>query len=267
MYDYQFDANGDLIRNAKPWAPTWLRRHLGDEYFQEVRNVDLKSPTAVTLAAVQGLPQVRALSIVDSSRSAGGLVHLRAMTSLREIYLHGTEPLGFGSDLTDADLANLAGLPNLEGLYLRQTRVTDAGLVGLTALPSLSHLSIERAAGVTDRGVIHALTTFPNLSALDLGRTGVTDAALVHLRRKPRFKSLRIQGGIEAGRVTDAGLAELEGQHDLELLWLNGQPITDAGLVHLRGMKKLQNLQLNGTSITDAGLTNLAGLPELEMMR
>src|SRR4051794_4684008 len=37
-YDYEF-VNDKLTPGRQPWGPRWLRRRLGDEYFQEVRSI------------------------------------------------------------------------------------------------------------------------------------------------------------------------------------------------------------------------------------
>src|SRR5262245_9524093 len=39
-YDYEF-VNGKLASGKQPWAPRWLRKALGDEYFQEIQQVSL----------------------------------------------------------------------------------------------------------------------------------------------------------------------------------------------------------------------------------
>jgi hypothetical protein len=39
-YDYEF-VNGKLTPGRSPWAPRWLRKLLGDEFFQNIRQVSL----------------------------------------------------------------------------------------------------------------------------------------------------------------------------------------------------------------------------------
>ena len=64
-------------------------------------------------------------------------------------------------------------------------------------------------------------------------------------------------------KVTDAGLAQLEGLPDLDTLNLGGAKIDGSGLAHLRGSTKLKWLSLECTQVDDAGLANLAGFSEL----
>ena len=65
------------------------------------------------------------------------------------------------------------------------------------------------------------------------------------------------------GKVTDAGLAQLEGLPDLDTLNLGGAKIDGSGVAHLRESKKLKWLSLECTQVDDAGVTNLAGFSEL----
>ena len=50
-------------------------------------------------------------------------------------------------------------------------------------------------------------------------------------------------------QVTDAGLKELAGLTELQLLDLEGTQVTDAGLKELAGLKKLQGLYLYSTQV------------------
>ena len=52
-----------------------------------------------------------------------GLVHLKGLTSLKELRL-----VGFVR-ISDAGLVHLKGMTNLQNLQLLETRITDAGLV------------------------------------------------------------------------------------------------------------------------------------------
>lgn len=67
-------------------------------------------------------------------------------------------------------------------------------------------------------------------------------------------------------RVTDDGLACLDGSTSLQTLNLSGAEISDAGLQHLGGLTNLQTLNLEGTKVTDAGLGQLKGLTKLHTL-
>jgi Flp pilus assembly protein TadD len=65
------------------------------------------------------------------------------------------------------------------------------------------------------------------------------------------------------GKVTDAGLAQLEWLPDLDTLNLGGAKIDGSGLAHLRESKRLKWLSLECTQVDDAGAVNLAGFTDL----
>ena len=58
--------------------------------------------------------------------------------------------------------------------------------------------------------------------------------------------------------VTDAGLVNLQGLHQLEYLKVSGPQITDAGLAHLQGLSHLEGLLLIGTKVTDAATSRIS---------
>ena len=59
-----------------------------------------------------------------------------------------------GSRVTDAGLIHLAGLTQLEELWLQKTRITDDGLAHLAQLTSLKELWLLETR-ITDAGVAH----------------------------------------------------------------------------------------------------------------
>ena len=75
--------------------------------------------------------QLKNFELRDSQVTDAGLVHLKGLTKLRELYLDETK-------VTDAGLEHLAGLTNLQkGLNLTLTQITDAGVAELQkALPN-----------------------------------------------------------------------------------------------------------------------------------
>ena len=66
---------------------------------------------------------------------------------------------------------------------------------------------------------------------------------------------------MRGARTTDAGLREIAGLKDLEVLMIDSAPITDDGLKVLGGFKSLRVLYLNSPRIHGEGFRHLAGLP------
>jgi YHS domain-containing protein/uncharacterized membrane protein len=89
----------------------------------------------------------------------------------------------------DAELAQLGPLAaNIAVLNLAGTKVTDAGLAELARMPNLQRLRLERTA-VTDAGLAH-LANHQKLEYLNLWGTGISDAGLEPLTRLPSLRQL-----------------------------------------------------------------------------
>ena len=152
--------------------------------------------------------------------------------------------------MTDAGLARLGGLVELEVLWCGNAEVTDAGLASLVKLKKLDVLELNGNPGVTDEGVRFLSENLPGLKHLLVSRTGVTDAGLDYLNGFTGLEGLQVEG--QGAKITNAGLARLAGLVHLEVLNAGRSGVTDNGLGHLQGLRKLRWLNLNGTAIGDA---------------
>ena len=97
--------------------------------------------TAVTdegLATLRGASRLEMLHLV-SNRSVSGasLAHLQGLPNLRHLTLS-------GSRVTDGDLAHLEGMARLEWLDLSGTGVTNEGLAHINSLTGLTRLVLAR---------------------------------------------------------------------------------------------------------------------------
>jgi hypothetical protein len=149
------------------------------------------------------------------------------------------------------DQLSLLDAPGLRELILDSGRVTDAGLAGIARLTDLEHLRI-RGGEIGDEGLRH-ICQLRSLRFLNLPQARLTDAGLSELHRLPHLELLRIGSPL----ITDAGMAEIAGLRSLRWLHLIDIPITDAGLRRLHDMKQLESLYLDGSRVTDEGFTRL----------
>jgi serine/threonine protein kinase len=161
-----------------------------------------------------------------------------------------------GTLASDADLINLAAMPNVTALNLAGTKITDKGLAQVESLTKLTSLTLTNTA-VTDEGLSH-LKSLTELWELNLHGTQVRGTGLVHLLGAKKLKVLNLTHS----KVDDSGLAPLAGLPQLEQLILQLHPsfpnkITNAGMAYLKGLTKLTHLTLQDTSITDEGLGQL----------
>jgi len=195
---------------------------------------------------------------------------------------------------SDADLAHVKVLRNLEELYLFKSQITGAGLAHIKDLKTLKVLDLSWTE-TTDAGLAH-LKDLTNLEDLRLQNSAITDAGLVHLKGLTSLKQIRLHNSSYdrpwRNKITDAGLAHLAGLNlkatrfglpkevatDLGLkhylaaiepsstLRLNGWPITDASIVHLKKLTHLKGLSLRGTEISATGIAELQkALPDCEI--
>ncbi len=101
--------------------------------------------------------------------------------------------------ITDATLAQIARLANLQKLHLEHTRITDNGLKNLSRLPQLEYLNLY-ATDITDAGLT-TLATLPALKSVYLWQTRVTPAGIATLQRaRP---DLLISSGTDAKTLAD----------------------------------------------------------------
>jgi Leucine Rich repeat len=84
------------------------------------------------------------------------------------------------SGLTDADLAQLSSLRQLQRLSLNNNPITDQGLVHLSKLSQLKYLSLDET-NITDNG-LRSLRACQSLEFLSLYRTRATSAGVQSLR-------------------------------------------------------------------------------------
>lgn len=137
--------------------------------------------------------------------------------------------------ITDAEVANLAGLKEINHLRLPFTQITDIGLKEIGTLTSLR--------------------------ALDLNEAKITDAGLTKLAALNEVTSLRLNGTL----ITNAGVSRIVSLFPKvsEPLDLNDTNVSDAGIAHLKDAGFLRYVGLNGTDVGDRGVAQLAAIPRV----
>ena len=212
--------------DESPAGPVWLTKLLGEDLRYAVDSV--KFPPTAT----------------DSD-----LLLLEAMPHLQYLELSGCRRI------TDAGLAHVACLKQLQWLLLNETQVTDADLLLLEAMPHLQYLELANCRRITDAGLAHVVC-LPQLQWLTLSETQVTDAGLAQIGRMQELVGLFLSGD----RISDMGLIHVGGLRQLHTLAIDNTPITDAGLVYLQPLRRIRTLNLTGTRVGDAGLISLEAL-------
>ncbi len=113
-----------------------------------------------------------------------GVKHLGKLKNLKQLNLAGCERV------TDAGLASLKELTNLETLVIGFTKISDAGLTNLKDMTKLKDLTLN-GLPLTEKGLAH-LSGLAKLQWLDLRETGdgVNDAAILRLKGLASLRDL-----------------------------------------------------------------------------
>ena len=128
-YDRENSSDIEDMKVGPLSGPEWLRKLLGDDFFNEVKYVAFVSTIATQatnadLAHVAELKHLKVLYIADTQITDAGLAKTAGLTKLRELVL-------ICPKFTDRGMEQLAGLKKLRELTLQNTQVTDEGISNL----------------------------------------------------------------------------------------------------------------------------------------
>jgi internalin A len=175
-------------------------------------------------------------------------------------------------DLTDTDLHFLSKLESLQILYIegsdhlmdsnnRIHGLTDACLASLAGLKNLDRLNIRGHAEFSD-DFAKNISTLPKLTALELSSIQFTDEALKAIAANPRLKELSIQ----SPHFTDAGVEALAQMPALEELELGSSSLTQKSLHALAPLTGLKVLDLPIKEIDPDAFAIVAGMRSMKRL-
>lgn len=232
-----------------PAGPAWLRKWIGDEYFQEVKTVYwvirpetdtsaysvfpdlpylkdliverlapygplLPGPSARVLV---GLDQLECLSLNGVKLTDETMRQIGRANSLRVLNLS-------NSDFNPNSIQHLVSLQILECLYLSETCVNDSALAYIGQLHSLERLDLSDT-DITDKGVallepLHNLDYFAAVGGqmnqfqpgpFRLSTISLGDDSLRHLARHKKLTAIHIGRPRKTpGRITGDGIKHLQ---------------------------------------------------------
>lgn len=250
-YVDELNAQGFPRLPHRPMGPAWIRRWIGDEFFQEVGyvNIDARSRRGRvdddSIAMMSEFDQLQGLTIWwptnqgdghDRGRiTAAGLGRLTSLRRLRILHLFGVptdsamvallprwlclEDLELRSQgnlpgtLPGSCLAHLARLPGLRKVIITSLASCRAADVEpLTRLAHLEQLILARSPA-SDAG-LDGFGALPALQLLNLPQTQLTGSSLAKLAPLPALRSL----GFDGSRLPVGGLRVLAGSARLAYL-------------------------------------------------
>ncbi|MBQ18678.1 MAG: twin-arginine translocase subunit TatC [Planctomycetaceae bacterium] len=230
---------------------------------ERLRQLDL-SGTAVTSAGLKSLAANQPeLTIERDALAVARLTDLAELGARCQLNSqHEPDSLAFsGPEFTDEHLSRLAEFKKLRMLDLRNSSITDAGLAALVPLTNLQLLNLA-GTKITNTG-LETLARLKTLKTLLISSPEIDDGAMASITSHSGLEELNLVGT----RISDDGLDQLDQLKQLRSLSLSGNDITDKGLANLvRKSPQLTRLDLAGTRVSDAGISQLAGLQHLEIL-
>jgi len=261
---YDFQMSPSFPPPGKPPGPRWLRRMLGDEYFQSVYTANLNKAEISDdlLRHVGGQTSIRDLWLGNPAIGDRELTFFSGLHQLEWIDFTSHEVNRSNRQISLAGLRCLRHLPNFHTLRLPKSLIGDAGLAIVGEITTLNELTFEDAS-ITDAGLMY-LKSLSDLKVLSIIAPKVTNEGIEQLKDLTNLEQL----GIDQASITDRGFESLRGMDKLRELFVqtNSPGISDAALEHLSGLTELEVLYIicPGDGITDAGLRRLKGLGKLK---
>ena len=291
-----------------PIGDAGLAHFPDSQFLKNLMLAHLKNVTDAGLAAFKNCRNLRDLNLIGTPVTGTCLTHFKDCANLTTVALANTR-------VTDAGLENLKDYKGLTSVGLKDTAVTDKGLAHLARCKGLTYLNVE-GTGVTPGGVAAFAKAFPQcrifwnggaihpaseadrtaavwvlsvggtvrvddgndaiekvadlpkgplrLTSLDLSRSErVTDAGLAALDGCKNLTDVRL----DSTKAGDEGLAHLRECRSLDSLDLAFTPVSDTGLSHFRDCRHLRALDLRGTRVGDVGAANFRGLTRLTFLQ
>jgi hypothetical protein len=149
-------------------GPAWLRRIVGDDFFDGVNSVQLFRDKQIddrTMASLDLPTSIKTFTIFDMPIGDAGFARLKRLTALELLHLQRTE-------ITDAALECMTDMERLEDLNLAESGITDEGLRSLAGFRNLRYLDLH-GTNISDAGVA-CLKRMTNLVELQLHDTKIT---------------------------------------------------------------------------------------------
>ena len=245
LFDYETDDMGFYSSDgadgtATPWAPDWLRRAVGEDYFRTVRTLNLTECkiSIDDVALLRNVPHLRTLFLdQNASLTDEWLSPLADLTELRRLVL-------WGDGIRGPGLRHIALLPHLDMLQLNDTPLADEGMEFVGQIRTLTELDLSRTR-ITDHG-LELISALRSLICLELEETAITDRGIDYLAALPQLSHLSLDGT----KISGAGLAALAKLTKLEYLWLTNTDLSDGRVEDLGKLARLKELWLPSSSFT-----------------
>ena len=293
VYDYEEGKPSAKQKRAPPGWP-WLRKLVGDEYFQDVVGITLDgTPVSDTdLNIIGKLRGMKTLSTIGREKTENGRYIIRWSKFPEPVFSRitddGLRRLGPQRNLKVAMLAHtsvgdegvkeIAHWQSLEVLNLDCTQVTSSGMELLEKLERLKSLKLRKTK--IDDGAVASLCRLRILQELDITGAEVSGVGLFQLRAE--LPSCNLNGSfLDLSAVSidpdpenmrwkemTRNMWGLERDNSLKLLILANPAVTDQHLSDLDRLEDTDVIDLRRTKVTAAGVETLQrALPKCMIVR
>lgn len=179
-YDWELDENYQKTGAKHPPGPEWLRRRIGDDYFQKVVAVFVTENPYFRdehLPPIEQLPALRMLALDNTQISDAALPRIAQCRRLTFLDIAET-------NVTDAGMESVAQLRQLKDLWVGDWARGTVGDHGMKKLVGLAHLERLYLGGkrFTDAS-IPILERFHGLLELSMAHVAITQEGQSRLRR------------------------------------------------------------------------------------
>jgi len=191
---------------------------------------------------------------------------LEGLTQLKSLTLWGSAC----NTLTDASLASIAKLRNLEELYFIRTgsRFTPTGVAHLKELKKLKKVDFAQTWFNSNDGdqMIRHLAALPNLESIK----GIYCLTAEGMKTLTAFRNLKcLHVGLKdssQGYDGPTGFSHLAGLNSLEELIISSGSFSDADLACLEPLDCLKKLHVSNRYFTNRSLASISKLKQLESL-
>jgi Leucine-rich repeat (LRR) protein len=169
------------------------------------------------------------------------------------------------TNITDAEVHYLKPMSALKELNVSNTRLTDAGLAELAELPNLEILWIAGNPGINGSGLLAFVRSKhkPGLKCLYASSTPLSREGMINVKR---IESLELFDNTYTN-MNDQLLYELRAANNLKSLIVPNNQLTPASGLTLRTLRNLEFLDLSqNASVNDQILNALITLTDLKTL-
>jgi len=199
-----------------------------------------------SIRSLAGHPALRAFFLQDSNVSDDCLNSLMQIPTLIDLSLFRL------LEISNDGMQKLEGSP-LQRLFIRvNDNIDDEGIAVLKTMPDLDRLILYELSGVTDAGLIEALTNNTKLRSLAIFDMGTITDKSNDILKKATLRSLELRKTGHTDEVLK--LASLLPRLETLIIGDNSK-FTDQGLASLGASKLLKTVEIrNSTGITKAAI-------------